>query len=148
MLRICKCGCGKELEDSNKWGRKREYINGHNGRKYSDPTQYKREWNRRNKKSRSEYKKKWLLKLKVKLIQDKGGKCQKCGVEYDGTNSCIFDFHHRNPEEKDFNLNLAYLNRHGKDIVIKEAEKCDLLCSNCHRLEHFGEARVDENLAG
>ena len=139
----CKCGCGGELEETDKSGRKREYINGHNGRKYADQTQYKREWAKRNKDKLYKYKKEYIKKLKTKLIQDKGGKCQKCGIEYDGTNSCIFDFHHRNPEEKDFNLNLAYLNKYGKDRIIKEAEKCDLLCSNCHRLEHFGVTDVD-----
>ncbi|MFA7101303.1 MAG: hypothetical protein WC196_06190 [Bacilli bacterium] len=136
MIIKCKCGCGQDLEDIDEQGRKREYINGHNGRKYNDPTQYKREWNHRNRASRYAYKKIYSLKLKIHLIYEKGAKCLKCGIEYNGINSCIFDFHHRNPEEKDFNLNLNFLNRYGKKRILEEVDKCDLLCSNCHRLEH------------
>jgi len=34
MLVECKCGCGKCFEDVSNYGRKREYINGHNKSRY------------------------------------------------------------------------------------------------------------------
>lgn len=73
-------------------------------------------------------KKEWCIKAK-------GGKCVKCGIEYDGSNACIFDFHHVDPESK--------TNYEGKSLatlpeakMIEELGKCELLCSNCHRMEH------------
>ena len=45
---LCGCGCGETLKSLDKWGRPRSYVSGHNGRKYQDPLQYKREWLERN----------------------------------------------------------------------------------------------------
>jgi hypothetical protein len=71
---------------------------------------------------------------KVKGILDKGGKCSKCGIEYNGENACIFDFHHTDPSQKDFSPSSF---RHKSWEQFKtEIDKCDLLCANCHRLEH------------
>jgi hypothetical protein len=72
--------------------------------------------------------------LKIKCIHYLGSMCIKCGVKYDGTNAMIFDFHHRNPTEKEFQLltQKATSFEHNKP----ELDKCDLLCANCHRKEH------------
>jgi hypothetical protein len=91
----CACGCGGELTSKDKYHRSRTYLNGHNNKKYDHPTQYKREWNRKNKKQRSEYRKKMRHKRKALLVVYAGGICLDClEVKYDGTNACIFDFHH------------------------------------------------------
>jgi predicted HNH restriction endonuclease len=71
--------------------------------------------------------------LKHNIIIILGGKCQYCGIEYNGNNGCIFDTHHTNPKEKDFDINRI---RNWKKIE-QEIKKCDLVCSNCHRLIHF-----------
>lgn len=73
-------------------------------------------------------------KLKLDCIEYKGGKCQKCG--YDKCQAAL-DFHHRNPKEKDFSLCKKYGCRKISDRIKKELDKCDLLCSNCHREEHW-----------
>jgi hypothetical protein len=49
------------------------------------------------------------------------------------------DFHHDGQSEKDFNVaDMA-----GQGLSIKaiqiEIEKCIILCSNCHRIEHYEE---------
>ena len=75
-------------------------------------------------------------KLKADLIVEKGGICESCGLIYDGTNACVFDLHHRNPDEKNFNVNVGSFNNRSIKSVIEESKKCSLLCSNCHRLEH------------
>jgi hypothetical protein len=132
----CACGCGGKLKNKDKYGRDKKFINGHNGRKYDDPTQYKREWNHRNRKARYESKQERGWRIKAELIKAKGGKCAKCPEKYDGSNACIFEFHHRNPKTKLFNITVRTVINYKRALVEKELKKCDLLCSNCHSKEH------------
>jgi predicted DNA-binding protein YlxM (UPF0122 family) len=73
-------------------------------------------------------------KLKEMSVEYLGGKCMKCGY-----NKCIaaLDFHHRDPNEKEFSVS-KYQNLSWLKIMI-ELDKCDLLCSNCHRELHYEE---------
>jgi len=70
---------------------------------------------------------------KRKAVDYLGGKCQMCGI----TSECldIFDFHHRNPLEKESSLNVL-VNKSWAHIQ-PELDKCDLLCSNCHKITHW-----------
>lgn len=75
------------------------------------------------------------IQLKKELVDYKGGKCQKCGY-----NKCItaLEFHHNNGnKDTDIAKMIVYM----LDIAVlkKEADKCELLCANCHREEHFAE---------
>lgn len=74
-------------------------------------------------------------RIKKKLVEYKGGKCEICGY-----NKCLnaLDFHHKNPEEKEFALNTANYNK-SFDKLKNEVDKCVLVCSNCHREIHFEE---------
>lgn len=69
-------------------------------------------------------------KLKETLVNEFGGSCSICGY-----NKCLaaLDFHHRNPSDKSFRLSGV-----GKtlDKLKKEANKCNLLCANCHSEYH------------
>ena len=67
---------------------------------------------------------------KADLVAAYGGRCVDCGYS---TCPEALQFHHRDPLTKDFGLghfngSLARL--------IAEAAKCDLVCSNCHRIRH------------
>ena len=62
-------------------------------------------------------------------IAYKGGKCERCG--YDKCNAAL-EFHHLDPTQKD----PMGLRKFGLQSLIKEIDKCILLCSNCHREEH------------
>lgn len=61
--------------------------------------------------------------------------CQKCGENHPAT----LDFHHRNPTEKEFTIAYGFRN-YSADRVKMELEKCDVLCSNCHRKLHSKES--------
>lgn len=82
-------------------------------------------------------------KRKIDAIEYKGGKCERCGYnKYYGA----LEFHHRNPSEKDFQWNKLRLM--SWDKIVKEINKCDLLCSNCHREVHndiFLESKGEDN---
>lgn len=75
-------------------------------------------------------------KLKQILVSYKGNKCQECGYD-----KCIgaLQFHHRNPEEKEFALSQINLNDNNFCLtnLLIEIDKCDLLCANCHAEKHY-----------
>lgn len=131
----CACGCKQTLKSVDKYARPVTFINGHNGRKYQDPTQYKREWNHRNRKARSIYKQEYYIKRKTKLIQYKGSICVECNLKHDRTNGMCFEFHHVDPKTKLFAIGNQILNKSWKSLI-EEADKCILLCSNCHNKRH------------
>lgn len=73
-----------------------------------------------------------LKKHKLTLIQEFGGKCCKCGYN---KNTSALEFHHTNPEHKDFNISNTKTTNINK--LRKEVEKCILVCANCHREIHY-----------
>lgn len=72
--------------------------------------------------------------IKQWSLEYKGNKCSCCGY-----NKCIeaLEFHHLNPEEKDFSLSDRNIKLDWEQIK-KELDKCILVCSNCHREIHAG----------
>lgn len=73
-----------------------------------------------------------------------GYSCECCGEEFPEE---VLEFHHRDPETKRFGLDAKIWRRKYKDVTA-EADKCVILCSNCHRLEHVaiknGETLIDD----
>jgi Zn ribbon nucleic-acid-binding protein len=69
---------------------------------------------------------------KIKMVDYKGGKCEKCG--YNKSHAAL-DFHHKDPSKKDFTIAHARLYSFN-DKIKKELDKCVLLCANCHRETH------------
>ena len=85
---------------------------------------------RRNARDRKLRKEKWM-----KIFEYFGGKkCQDCGIE---SKHPIYDLHHRDPSQKDFKVSRSI--RRKWEIIEAEIAKCDLLCSNCHRIRHATE---------
>ena len=75
--------------------------------------------------------------IKRQLVIYKGGKCKKCGYD-----KCVgaLQFHHRDKTTKDFDIASQYNGGHlDMTTLYIEADKCDLLCANCHAEEHFKE---------
>lgn len=81
---------------------------------------------------KSNRQKKIYRKYKQQAVDYKGGACIKCGYS-----KCIasLDFHHRNPDEKD--INWKKLTKRSFKSIVKELDKCDLLCRNCHGEIHY-----------
>ncbi len=56
--------------------------------------------------------------------------CERCGFD----DPRALQFHH-----KDDNKEFAIANRissYSLQTILKEAEKCEVLCANCHQIEH------------
>ena len=71
------------------------------------------------------------LRQKIAAIKLLGGKCVKCGYD---RHPAAMEFHHRDGEKKEFEIG-GIANKKWS-IIKKELLKCNLLCSNCHRIEH------------
>lgn len=73
---------------------------------------------------------KWRRNTKKRLVEAHGGKCFDCRNEFP---PFMFDFDHRDPKEKSFGVgsrgvSISYARQY------EESLKCDLVCSNCHRM--------------
>jgi len=67
-------------------------------------------------------------------IKYSGIPCMDCGGVFDW---CAMDFDHRPDEEKEFAISRMsrYLATSERlSLIEKEIAKCDLVCSNCHRV--------------
>lgn len=63
-----------------------------------------------------------------------GSRCQLCNVQYP---SEILAFHHTDPSNKKFSPSVySWRGSKVRQKTIDEAEKCAVLCHNCHALEH------------
>jgi predicted HNH restriction endonuclease len=72
----------------------------------------------------------WLRDYKSSL------KCEVCGEDHI---ACL-DFHHRDPQEKETSLfRVIWVKCWGKERILAEIAKCQVLCSNCHRKLHWRE---------
>ena len=68
------------------------------------------------------------------VIEYKGGKCMLCGYDkYEGA----LDLHHIDDSKKEFGLSTRGLTRSWEKTK-QEADKCLLVCANCHRELHGG----------
>lgn len=54
--------------------------------------------------------------------------CTDCGVQY---SPWVMQFDHRDPYQKEFTIGVS-INRKTLDQLIAEAQKCDVVCANCH----------------
>ncbi|MCI6458491.1 MAG: hypothetical protein MSA56_12565 [Clostridium sp.] len=77
--------------------------------------------------------------IKQKALRYKGGKCEMCGLEDE---PYMYDFHHKDPNEKDFSLG-SKTSTTKWHLIEAELDKCMLLCANCHRKIHYYE-NIDE----
>lgn len=80
----------------------------------------------------SQYKRADIRKKEFILL--KGGGCSKCGYN---KNYSALHFHHL--KDKSFPLDSRNIGNRSMESLLKELEKCELLCANCHAEEHNSE---------
>jgi transposase-like protein len=82
----------------------------------------------RCKRCRSEAVARRRRRIKKLLVEQAGGECVLCGY-----NKCIsaLEFHHLDPKSKSFGLAQHGATRALQEVR-REAEKCLLVCANCH----------------
>ena len=68
-----------------------------------------------------------LFKKRLAEIKEKSG-CADCGI----TNHIVLDFDHL--RDKKHNISQMIHNDFSWKAIKKEIEKCEVVCSNCHRI--------------
>lgn len=74
----------------------------------------------------------WFADLKSKLA------CERCGQNHMAT----LDFHHTDPSQKDMEISNMLASYNSQSKILSEIAKCEVLCSNCHRIHHWNEKLV------
>ena len=69
----------------------------------------------------------WLNEYKKSLS------CTRCSEAHPAT----LQFHHRNPEEKEFSISMYRMGKWSRERILEETAKCDVICANCHAKEHW-----------
>jgi hypothetical protein len=69
--------------------------------------------------------------MKLRAVEYKGGKCERC--DYSKSLRAL-QFHHLDPNKKDFQISRA--SNPSWEKVKEELDKCVMLCANCHAEEH------------
>jgi hypothetical protein len=75
-----------------------------------------------------------LKRVMVNAIKAEKG-CSVCGDK----RYQVLDFHHKDPGEKALNVSMLISRSRADFHILNEIAKCDILCSNCHRMRHAEE---------
>jgi hypothetical protein len=70
---------------------------------------------------------------KVAVSKYLGDKCNRCGFSFPYQ---VYNLHHKDPSTKSFDWTKLRLQ--STATVVAELQKCELLCANCHLIEHAG----------
>jgi hypothetical protein len=102
--------------------------------------EYQKKWYQKNKAiqiARNEQNKK-NKKEKIKKYKEERG-CSRCGEKHI---SCL-QFHHKNPNEKESDINSLIKRNLSIEKIMIEIEKCEVICANCH-FKHHWNGRLDK----
>lgn len=100
---------------------------------------YDREYYKKNRErlleKQKEKNRRYLEKVGAWLNEYKKGlSCSRCSESHPAT----LQFHHRNPNEKEFSVSMFRRGKYSKARILAEIEKCEVICANCHAKEHWG----------
>lgn len=110
-----------------------ERVKNANRRRYTNDAEYRQYIADQTRRQRLE-KQEWLKSFKKTLS------CSRCQF----SDYRALEFHHKDPSTKEFTICRALHQCHMSIERIKqELEKCEVVCSNCHRIEHYVETHAD-----
>lgn len=124
---IKKCNVCKENKDESKFSRKGDGLAG-----YCKDCHKKYCKNHYNNNKSLYYKRNKIRILKLKSFIESckvGKKCLDCDISYP---PYVMDFDHL--KDKKYNIAEMYQKGLGVEKIKEEIEKCELVCSNCHRI--------------
>ncbi len=73
------------------------------------------------------------IKRKSKIMEALHRIKKACSICGEDRTACL-DFHHRDRKKKSFTVSNAINWGYSVSRIMKEVEKCDVVCANCHRI--------------
>lgn len=86
-----------------------------------------REWNAERTLRRRARLRRWVNEAK------RQNGCKRCGID----DPASLDYHHPDDVKKEMGVGSMITHGYGKDALKAEINRCEVLCANCHRKEHF-----------
>lgn len=94
-----------------------------------------KEYYEKNKSHKIRVKRERIIEIRLQLNSLKESQpCDDCGLHYP---SVCMDFDHRDPKQKVIGIAQAVNRGWSWEKLQTEIDKCDLVCSNCHRMRTF-----------
>ena len=94
----------------------------------------RKRWYKNNKDSEKQHIKRRKKEIKLWYQEYKEQlKCSKCSEDHP---RCL-DFHHRDKTKKEKLIPVMVAEGYSIKRILIEIQKCDVLCSNCHRKLHY-----------
>jgi len=115
--------------------KKRKYWRDWYYRKMDQDPEWRKAESERNSVKRK-VKRDWLVGLKKSM------KCARC----DFSDFRALCFHHSDPSQKKGEIANMIKENYGKERILEEMAKCEVLCQNCHHIEHY-EQRTQSKVA-
>jgi len=133
-MKICsKCKQEKELIDFIKRSKSKDGYSS-----YCKQCEY--EWSKKSYYRTSGKRNKHIIERRRRLAEERNKlisslnlKCKICGFDH----PAVLDFHHIDPKEKFKTVSDLKWSGCSNETFLNEIKKCDILCSNCHRIEHW-----------
>ena len=97
-----------------------------------------RNWTKNNRDQINHTRRERRKDIAEKLMRMFGNMCHRCGETFP---FIVYDFHHVTGD-KEKQISLMMNSNWG--TIKKEAEKCIMVCSNCHRIIHYEEGQNAE----
>lgn len=122
------------------------------GRRKEYQKKYQQGWYAQNGTSRREQVRNRRRALKQRFRDYKRTlSCEKCGLSGQEAPWAL-DFHHHDAGRKEKVTSVSHLvsGGYGWETIMEEVAKCNVICANCHRREHYEEhmEKVDAGLTG
>lgn len=87
----------------------------------------------KHKKKVAEINEQRMIEVKAFLLNEKSKPCKDCNISYP---PYVMDFDHITDNKK-YNVSNMIRKRFSIEKIKNEIQKCELVCSNCHRLRTF-----------
>lgn len=131
--KCCKCKSEKDLCEFNRNKSRKDGCSGY-CKQCND--EYQKQHYLQNKTDYQDNKRSFRKKLTNAIAEIKSkASCVICGENH----PAVLEFHHKDATEKDFAI--AEVVRLGYNLakLMEEINKCEILCSNCHKKKHWEE---------
>lgn len=116
------CACKNGQSNLKNWNNPKK------GDKNFDQKEYTRNYNNQMR-----------IDKKKQIVKHMGNQCTICKAK--NLPLCVWQWHHTNSKDKEIAMSQLLTKSYEK--ILDESKKCILVCSNCHKVLHYGEEKLE-----